>query len=337
MSVFENSFVSHPKSVYWSSKNILKPCDITKGTHKKYWFNCDKCEHLLFISIHNITYLNRWCAFCANKKLCENLDCKDCFEKSFASQSKSQFWSNNNELNPRQVFKSSSNKYIFNCDKCNHFLEMGLDNITNNNYWCKYCSNPPQKLCDDETCKDCFNKSFASHPKSKYWSDDNEINPRQIFKCSNKKFKFDCNICNNTFLCSLGNISNNRWCSICKHKTELKLFNWLNEKNFNVESQVKFDWCKIKRRLPYDFVIENLKIIIELDGIQHFEQVSNWKSPKQIQENDEFKNKSALDNGYRMIRIFQEIVLFEKEDWGNQLNEAINSKKNLIKIGKIYV
>jgi len=33
-----------------------------------------------------------------------------------------------------------------------------------------------------------------------------------------------------------------------------------------------------------------------LDGVQHFEQVSNWKSSEHNKENDEFKNKSALDN-----------------------------------------
>lgn len=36
-----NSFALHPKAIYWSDKNIVKPRDITKGTNKKYLFNCE--------------------------------------------------------------------------------------------------------------------------------------------------------------------------------------------------------------------------------------------------------------------------------------------------------
>ena len=29
------------------------------------------------------------------------------------------------------------------------------------------------KLCNDDKCKDCFNKSFASHAKADYYSNKN--------------------------------------------------------------------------------------------------------------------------------------------------------------------
>ena len=37
-----------------------------------------------------------------------------------------------------------------------------------------------------------FEKSFASHEKSQYWSDKNELKPHQISKASKKKFWFEC-------------------------------------------------------------------------------------------------------------------------------------------------
>lgn len=114
------------------------------------------------------------------------------------------------------------------------------------------------------------------------------------------------------------------------------MLNWLKEQAFNVKSQNTFSWCKKKQRLQFDFLLEKYKLIIELDGPQHFRQVSNWGSPEHNKNNDDFKNKSALDNGYRMIRICQEIVLYEKENWENQLINAINSKEKLIKIGSVY-
>ena len=41
------------------------------------------------------------------KKLC-NEDCEICFNRSFVSHPKSEFWSNLNQKTPRQVFKHSN-------------------------------------------------------------------------------------------------------------------------------------------------------------------------------------------------------------------------------------
>ena len=75
-------------------------------------------------------------------------------------------------------------------------------------------------------------------------------------------------------------------------------------------------------------------MLIELDGLQHFKQINNWKSPEETKIRDIFKNKSANEN--RVIRICQKIVLDDSEDWINKLTKAINSNKNLIKIESIY-
>lgn len=331
---FERSFASHIKSNFWSNKNKLKPHQVYKSSYKKYLFDCNVCNHIFEKSTNHITNKNSWCTYCTNKKLCENDGCTTCFENSFASHPKSKFWSNKNKLNPRQVFKHSNHKYLFDCDKCNHILDITLNSISTNNNWCSYCAH--QKLCKNEDCQGCFENSFASHHKSKFWADKNSVVPRTIFKSSANKYWFDCNICTNEFYTKLSNITNGIWCPFCVNKTELKLFDWLKKQNFNVKTQVKFDWCKNKKNLPFDFVLEDYKLIIELDGPQHFRQVSNWQSPEYNKENDEFKNKSALDNRYRMIRICQTIVLHDFEDWGNQLINAINSDKILIKIGSVY-
>jgi very-short-patch-repair endonuclease len=59
----------------------------------------------------------------------------------------------------------------------------------------------------------------------------------------------------------------------------------------------------------FDFCIEELKIIIELDRIHHFEIVKHWKNnPEEQLERDKFKMKCANDNGYSIIRILQEDI-----------------------------
>jgi very-short-patch-repair endonuclease len=336
---FDKSLASNPKSKFWSNKNELSIYQVFKYSNLKFWFDCKVCNHDFEATVANVTN-DSWCPYCANQKLCENDDCKNCFEKSFASHPKSKYWSEFNELHPKNVFISSGKKYEFLCD-CGHTFISKLDNIMKNR-WCPYCSKPPKQLCEDNNCKKCFEKSFASHPKSEFWNVKNKSKPRDLFKYTNQKFIFNCNKCSNEFKTAISNITNlNSWCPKCRYKTELKLFNWLKTYNINVESQVKFYWCKKIQKLPFDFLLEKYKLIIELDGLQHFKQVSNWQSPEKTQENDEFKNKSALDNGYHMIRISQEIVLADKEDWENKLKEAINTciKSNetlYLTIGEVY-
>jgi very-short-patch-repair endonuclease len=336
---FERSFASHPKSKYWSELNELKPQEAFKSTNKKFWFNCDNCCHKFEIILSNITNLHRWCPYCSKppNMLCEN-DCIICFEKSFASHPKSTYWSSKNELNPRQVFKSSNTKFWFNCNECNHEFECALNNI-NAGKWCSYCAN--KILCENDNCKICFDKSFASHPKSKFWNEQNKVNPKQVFNSSSKKFIFNCFVCKNVFESSINNITNKNnmtWCPYCKNKTELKLFNWLKQQNYIVKSQIRFNWCKNQRTLPFDFVLEQYKLIIELDGPQHFKQISNWNSPEDTKIKDDLKNTLSLENGYSLIRICQIIVFNDVENWRNQLKQVIKKydKPELIKIGNIY-
>jgi hypothetical protein len=40
---FNRSFAIHPKSQYWSDKNILKLWAVTLNTHTKYYFNYPEC------------------------------------------------------------------------------------------------------------------------------------------------------------------------------------------------------------------------------------------------------------------------------------------------------
>jgi very-short-patch-repair endonuclease len=335
---FERTFASQEKSKFWSDKNEnIKPHNIAKYSSKKFWFDCDKkeCGHSFYSSIANITNLGRWCPYCSNQKLCNEKNCIICFEKSFASQEKSKFWSDKNEKQPRELLKSSPKKYWFECDKkeeCGHIFYISLNKISTSKRWCAFCKN--KKLCEKEDCKSCFEKSFASHEKSKFWSDKNEnIKPRNLFKgSSTNKYWFDCNKCFHKFSMSLSSItSKNTWCTVCKNKTEKKLFNKLKENYPELEYQFKIEWCKnieTKRLLPYDFVLKEHKIIIELDGRQHFEQVSNWTSPEETLKRDKYKEECANENGYSMIRILQDDVWNDKYEW---LEEIDTNIKDIIK------
>ena len=329
------TFDSHPKSKFWSNRNPIKPCDAALNSHKKFWFDCE-CGHDFESKLLNINKGNNWCPYCSKppKKLCNNKECSNCFEKSFASHEKSKYWSNKNELTPRQVFKGTDRKlFVFDCE-CGHTINMNLKQISNQNHWCSYCSH--QKLCNENTCKLCYNISFASVEKCKYLHD-KTINPRTLFKSTNKKFKFDCDLCNKVFETQLSGVTKGVWCSFCVNKTEKILYDNLLDFYPTVKTQFKVDWCKNIKQLPFDFVIEERKIIIELDGKQHFEQIGNWQSPEKNKKNDLYKMKCANDNGFSIIRILQKDVYKNKYDWLNEIVDNIEKITNENDVQNIYM
>ena len=328
---YNKSFASQEKSKFWSSKNIDKPRNVFKSSGNKYWFDCHVCNHLFETSLDKVVNRGQWCPYCSHTMLCDKLDCDFCYDNSFASHKKSKYWSNKNTEKPRNVFKSTTKKYWFDCIECKHSIYVDLNGI-NRGFWCSYCCKPPRKLCDNN-CEFCYKKSFASHEKSKFWSSKNTENPRNVFKSSGKKYWFDCDICNNPFETQLDSVNNGRWCSKCKNKTERKMYNKLKEKYPEIIYQFKKEWCinqlsKTNKYLPFDFCIPEHKIIIELDGPQHFRQIMNWKTPEEQFENDKFKEECANNNGYSIIRLLQEDVMNDTYDWLKELCDAFEEIKS---------
>jgi very-short-patch-repair endonuclease len=331
--IYENSFATHPKSKFWSIRNEGKPEDYALNSHQKCWFDCD-CGHPFDSSLLNINKGNNWCPYCANKKLCGK--CDNCFNKSFASHPKSIHWSSKNTVEPQTVFKNTSSpKYYFNC-YCGHELYCFLKGISRDNKWCSYCAH--QKLCEETTCIMCYNNSFASVDRSKFLND-KTVNPRMLFKSTNKKYKFDCDKCNNSFETQISDITNGIWCPNCVNKTEEILFNKLT-KHYKIQRQFKPNWCKnpkTNRYLPYDFILEDLNIIVEQDGPQHFKQIGNWQSPELTKINDIYKIKCANENGYSIIRILQKDIWHDRYDWLQELLGNIDKIVNEKSIQNIYM
>ena len=75
-----------------------------------------------------------------------------------------------------------------------------------------------------------------------------------------------------------------------------------------------------------------------MDGGQHFKQVSNWKSPDESQKMDVHKMKLANQYNYSVIRIDQEDVWNDKNNWKKNLLKAIKKYDEPINIfiGDIY-
>lgn len=300
---FDKSLASHHLS-----KNIIdKSLDlkqIFKGTEKKFEIKCEKCNHT------SKRRPNRFhmCNYCNGNSLCGlEIKCNICFKQSFASIEQSKYWSNKNIKNPGELMKNTMNKYWFDCDKCKHTFKQQLNDITQKGTWCPYC--PNQKLCDNEKCIECFNKSFASYPKSKYWSDKNKKKPRQIFPQSNREYGwFNCPLCNLEFKKKINLVTTrNSWCPDCSSthlESQMKLV--LRKLNIEYEDEKTFKLSK-REWLRYDFYLPQYNLLIEMDGIQHFKYTRFFHKNKEKFRKDILrdikKNYYALSNNFKILRI----------------------------------
>ena len=105
-----------------------------------------------------------------------------------------------------------------------------------------------------------------------------------------------------------------------------KLYNELTN-HYVIKRQFKPNWCKnpkTNKYLPFDFILEDLNIIVEQDGPQHFKQIGDWLSPELTRINDIYKMKCANENGYSMIRLLQKDIWNDRYDWLQELLVNIN-------------
>ena len=84
-------------------------------------------------------------------------------------------------------------------------------------------------------------------------------------------------------------------------KGNSKIIEILNSNNIQYETEKKFNSCRDKRELPFDFYIEN-KYLIEYDGKQHFDKNSIFDY-EYTHNHDLLKSKWCKENNIPLIRI----------------------------------
>ena len=97
-----------------------------------------------------------------------------------------------------------------------------------------------------------------------------------------------------------------RKCSSKQSLYELKTEEWLIENDYKYKKEAKFEKCKNKRKLPFDFQVflkNGNYCLIEVDGDFHYRPQYSQQSFKEQKERDEIKNKFCKDNNIPLLRI----------------------------------
>jgi hypothetical protein len=108
-------------------------------------------------------------------------------------------------------------------------------------------------------------------------------------------------------------------CPICNSsKGEKKISKLLTEFDIKYIRQKKFNDCKDKNCLPFDFYLPENNTIIEFDGRQHFESFEFFGGYEKFlitKKHDQIKNDYCKNNNIKLIRI----------TYKDNINEIINT------------
>jgi len=100
---------------------------------------------------------------------------------------------------------------------------------------------------------------------------------------------------------------NNNGCPICKlSKGELEIKKILKLNNIKFNTQQKFNNCKHKQLLSFDFYLPDKNLCIEFDGRQHYESIEKWGGMKYLKDQqikDKIKNIYCIENNINLLRI----------------------------------
>ncbi len=163
-----------------------------------------------------------------------------------------------------------------------------LNKVKNSKTWCPDCS--PTKQLTIEDAHEAARENGGLCLSTEYINLDENL----IWQC---EFL-------HTWPATLHNVRHhNSWCPTCKEsKGEKAIRLWLEDNEFNYDPQYQIPGY----RHPYDFYIPGSNLIIEYDGIQHFQHVPYFHREYSLeyrQDIDKQKTIRAIQNNYPILRI----------------------------------
>jgi hypothetical protein len=310
----------------------LKPTDVTSGNCKGAWWICTKnLLHMDYYQVISDRKNHEGCPNCREYSLFLQKENFTSLGAKFPEIAKLLHPTKNGPVDSMDIPWSSPQKLWWLCPEkcpygCIHEYEQRVSNKTVQKHGCSWCAT-------NQTMK-CYHQSleFKFPEIAKLWDHvkNSPLKPSEVSSGTNLQVWWMCKN-GHSHIQVISDKVRGIGCSKCRLKTQEMVLKFLESKFSNVAHEKDFEWCpslsdSSRARIKFDIVIE--KIIIEVDGPQHFMQVMNWKSPEKQRESDVRKMRLAIDNGFIVIRILQVDVYYNKYDWKTELLDAISAGQN---------
>lgn len=272
----------------------LSPDDVTLCSKKKVWWQCSMHHSHIWMAEINSRNDGKGCPYCSGQKV-NHTNSLVTINPELAKE-----WhpTKNGELNPHNVTVNSGKKVWWQCNNYeDHEWEAKISNRNSLNSGCPYCDKYGNTILKG------FNDMWTTNPELAKQL----LNPEDGYKymqMSSEKVEWKCLDCGHIIKDKRISDINTQGlpCIKCTDGfsyPEKIIYNILNELDISFVYEKKFNWAIGKR---YDFYIEvnNMKIIIEIHGSQHYVRgfdKCGGRTVEQEQENDTIKEFLAKENG----------------------------------------
>lgn len=209
---------------------------------------------------------------------------------------------NNQLLNPEDYINFSTSNLKIKCGKCGKVWTTSLASIKGSD-----------GLCPDCGAEKCHNSLRLSPEEvSSIIASKNGnvlLNPEDYIKNDVRNLKIKCGLCGRIYVTNLTNYTyfHVDRCNVCARREssgEKIIREILESKNVVFEQEKRFDGCKDKKQLPFDFYLPDNNTCIEFDGPHHYRAIyGDLEHTKMTQYHDQIKNEYCGKNGINLIRI----------------------------------
>ena len=269
------------------------------GAGEMYWFICER--HGRYPQAFSAHSSGKGCPECSGHR---KLTIEDA-ERRCPDMAKGQRW------------RGVGNKYWFVCSTHGRYPQVFSKHY--GGHECPRCRGYGRTIKEVE-------KMFPDMVKGQRWRGvgTNKISEKYWFECPK----------HGPYHQSFSNHQTGNRCPTCKESLgERAVRDWLDTREYGdtFERQKQFETCRSKKNrfLPFDFGSDELMILIEYHGYQHYHPVNAWggvKSLHGVQKRDRIKKNWTHRNGYKLIVIphtVKNIAGYLEKRLGNILPAAL--------------
>lgn len=210
---------------------------------------------------------------------------------------------------------------------CSTEFEVRYHDFINKRSRCPLCMNAKLRKLHLKSSEE-FQKEFSELAKDEY----KLLSP---YKKSNEKIKIQHIECGNSWMCTPNNFLRGSRCPYCsKSKGEIKIKEILEFLGIEFYQEYKFEDCKYKACLPFDFYLPKYNMCIEYDGEFHYKETTLGNDLNEQKIRDKIKTHYCINKKVKLLRIpYWEFNNIEKILLNKLNKKTIPSEANRETIG----
>lgn len=206
-------------------------------------------------------------------------------------------------LNPNDYIDTKTSNLQIQCGICGYIFTTNYASFYNSNGYCPTCALKSQikksTLSQDDLIKNTSRKGKCYL-----------VNPKDYKRAYERNLKFICDECGEIYTCDYQHYHDGQIrCTKCSTKNnslgEYLIMKYLDLHNIKYIQQYRIQDCKYKKPLPFDFYLPDYDLLIEFDGIQHFQMTKkDTKESFELRKlRDSIKDEFCRNNDIDLLRI----------------------------------